>query len=123
MHAKTTPLGHAAVVVGSVFVASTLLAGVVGGMFRLAFTGTMAHGAMPHYDAAGSGFEMGFGVPLHEVLVGTFALALVGGHLYLVYVLASASRSDVVPSESRLDAAYPDTPPEKSRADPADRKR
>jgi len=70
MNTVTSSLGRSAVVALSVVTALTVLAGVVGGMWRIAFAGSM--GTSHHLDAAmlhGSGFEMGFGVPFGGVVV------------------------------------------------------
>jgi hypothetical protein len=70
MNTVASSLGRSAVVALSVTTALTLLAGVVGGMWRVAFAGSA--GTARHLDAAmlqGTGFEMGFGVPFGGVVV------------------------------------------------------
>ncbi|MFB6154388.1 MAG: hypothetical protein ABEJ22_00715 [Haloferacaceae archaeon] len=100
MNATASSLGRAAVVGATVLVASTLLAGVVGGMWRLVFAGLTrdVHAVEAEVGhAAAVGFELGFGLPLVEVLALASLIALPVAAGYFVYDYATCGhcrRSD-----------------------------
>lgn len=76
-----------AVVVGSLLLV-TVLAGVVGAMWRMTFWGSMhGTGATGHHglELVGPGFELGFGVPLLTVVGWATLVALALGGSYFVY--------------------------------------
>jgi D-alanyl-lipoteichoic acid acyltransferase DltB (MBOAT superfamily) len=74
-----------AVVVGAVLLL-TVLAGVVGAVWRMVFWGAMhGTGATGHHVLDGPGFELGFGVPLLTVVAWATVVACVLGGSYVVY--------------------------------------
>jgi hypothetical protein len=87
MNTATSSLGRSAVVGGTVLFALTLLAGVVGGMWRLALAGSATH--VVEQPTHGAGFVLGFGLPLAEVLVLAAAFALPVAAGYFVYDYAT----------------------------------
>lgn len=86
MSTRVDTLGESiAVVVGGVLLL-TVLAGVVGAVWRMLFWGAMhGTGATGHHALDGPGFELGFGVPLLTVATWATVVACVLGGSYFVY--------------------------------------
>jgi len=109
----TRLLGRTAAVVAVALFTLTLLAGFVGGMWRVAIAGATGH-PMPMVGAhagsmAGPGFQLGFGLPLGAVVALALPVALLGGVAYLLYRLVaggSGGAPGADPALTELRTAY-----------------
>ncbi|MFC5368477.1 hypothetical protein [Salinirubrum litoreum] len=93
-----TTLGRTVATVAVVTLTLTLLAGVLGALWRVTFWGAMGghpmyggYGPMHGAGYANSTFQLGFGVPLGGVLAWAFLLSSVAALGYLGYRLVEAT--------------------------------
>ena len=83
-------VGRGVVVAAGTLLAATLLAGVVGAMWRVSMWSAMGshHSAMwGPIHATAPGFQMGFGLPLWTVILLALPLAVLAGVGYVLYRL------------------------------------
>lgn len=86
MSTRVETLRESVMVVGASVLLITVLAGVVGAMWRMAFWGSMhGTGATGHHVLDSPGFELGFGVPLPTVVVWATLVAVVLGVSYFLH--------------------------------------